>query len=382
MRILVLGYLVRGPLGGMAWHHLQYALGFAELGYDVYFLEESGEGESCYDPRTNDMTADPSYGLAFAEAAFTRLGLGGRWAFYDSHRDAWLGPAGGRAIELCSSADVVLNLSASNLLRDAYLGIPHRVLVDTDPVFTQVRHLTQPAAHAKAERHTAFFSFGENIGRGASVPDDGFHWQPTRQPIVLGAWPVAPGRPESRYTTVMQWESYAALEYAGNRYGMKSQSFGPYLDLPRRTSSALELAVGAPAAAKLELEANGWHVANPLEAASDPWRYQHYLAGSKAEFTVAKHGYVVSGSGWFSERSAGYLASGRPVVTEDTGFGAWLPAGEGVLAFDSPERALEALDDVERRYALHCRAARAIAEEHFDSRKVLASLLDRAVREA
>ena len=377
MRILVLGYLVRGPLGGMAWHHLQYALGLADLGHDVYFLEDSDDYASCYDPRVNAMVDDPSYGLAFAGDALTRLDLGDRWAYYDAHRGAWLGPAGERAADLLRSADLLLNVSGSNRLRDWHMGIPHRVLIDTDPVFTQVRHLTDAAAKAKALRHTAFFSFGENIGRGAHIPDDGFAWQPTRQPIVLRAWPVTPGKPLARYTTVMQWDSYPVLEYGGERYGMKSQSFAPYIDLPRRTGAALELAVGSPAGPRAKLGRHGWHLANPLEVASDPWRYQQYLGDSKAELTVAKHGYVVSRSGWFSERSAAYLASGRPVVTEDTAFGTWLPPGEGVLAFATPEQAIGAVEDVERRYDLHCRAAREVAEAHFDSRIVLGTLLER-----
>lgn len=377
MRIIVLGYLVRGPLGGMAWHHLQYVLGLAGLGHDVYFMEEGGDG-SCYDPRVNAMVSDASYGLRFAQDALARLELGERWAYYDAHTGCWLGPAGVRGAELCRSADLLINVSASNPLREWHLKIPVRAFIDTDPAFTQVRNLTDAVARENARLHTHFFSFGENIGRGAAIPDDGFHWLPTRQPIVLTAWPVRTGPAVGRYTTVMQWDSYAALEYGGATYGMKSHSFAPYSGLPLRTPVSLELAVGAAADTRRHLEQNGWTISNPLEVAADPWRYQDYIAASRGEFTVAKDGYVRSRSGWFSERSAAYLASGRPVVTQDTAFGDWLPHGEGVIAFDTPETALEALDAVEGRYAAHCEAARALAEEYFDARQVLRSLLDRA----
>jgi hypothetical protein len=377
MRIVVLGYLVRGPLGGMAWHHLQYVVGLADLGHDVWFLEDSDDYESCYDPRADAMTADPSFGLAFAADAFRRLELAERWAYYDAHTSRWHGPGADRAIEVCNSADVLLHLSASNRLRDWHVRVPRRVLVDTDPLFTQVRHLTRPEALAKARLHTDFFTFGENIGRSARVPGDGFAWQPTRQPIVLRAWPVTPGDLRARYTTVMQWESYSAVEHGGERYGMKAQSFGPYMTLPERSGETLEIAAGAPAQVTATLAAHGWRVADPLEVAADPWRYRDYIRASKGEFTVAKHGYVASASGWFSERSAAYLASGRPVVTQDTGFAEWLPIGEGVLAFDSPDAASAALAAVGARYAHHCRAARRIAEAHFEAGKVLGALLAR-----
>src|SRR5687767_6593785 len=175
----------------------------------------------------------------------------------------------------------------------------------------------------------------------------------------------------------MQGDSYAASEYGGHRYGVKPDSFKAYGDLRQRTPARLELAVGSPAEPRAELARHGWIVANPLEVASDPWTYQDYIRRSKAEFTVAKHAYVTSRSGWFSERSAAYLASGRPVITQSTGFESALPSGRGVLAFRGVEEALEALDAVEREYEMHCAAARALAAEHFDSGSVLESLLAR-----
>ncbi|CAN5845604.1 hypothetical protein BH23GEM7_BH23GEM7_05810 [soil metagenome] len=379
LRILVLGYIVRGPLGGLVWHHLQYVMGLARLGHDVYFLEDSDDYPSCYDPEHDRIGTDPTYGLRFAADAFARVGLEGRWAYHDAHSGRWHGIPEQRVREVCRSADLLLNLSAVNPLRPWLEEVPVRALVDTDPVFTQIRHLEDPAAREQALRHTAFFSFAENIGRdGASVPDDGLPWQPTRQPMVLDAWRFEPGPPDGSLTTVMQWKSYAAREYAGRRYGMKALSFKPYLDLPQRSAATFELALGSASAPRERLEQLGWSVRDSRLPTRTPWSYQEYLRGSKAEFGVAKHGYVVSRSGWFSERSAAYLASGRPVVTQETGFSDWLPAGEGLFPFATPEEALDAIEAVNARYDFHCRAARGVAEEHFASGKVLNELIEGA----
>lgn len=377
LRIIVLGYLVRGPLGGMAWHHLQYLLGLKRLGHDVYFVEDSDDYPSCYDPSRGVTDTDPEYGLRFAADTLARLGLAEIWAYYDAHSQRWLGPCAGRTSRLFQSTDLVLNVSGVNPLRPWFQNVPIRVLIDTDPLFTQLRHLTEPAALEQATRHSHFCSFGENIARGTSrVPTDGLPWQATRQPVVLDAWPITVGRPQAPFTTVMQWDSYSTRNYDGQRYGMKAASFGPYEDLPRRTSEMLEIALGSSRAPRSRLAAAGWTIRNPLTIANDPWAYQRYIQESKAEFSVAKEGYVASHCGWFSERSTAYLASGRPVVVQDTGFSAWLPTGLGVLAFETPGAAQEAIREVSGDYDRHCKAARAIAEEFFDSRRVLSHLLE------
>jgi hypothetical protein len=381
LRIIVLGYIVRGPLGGMAWHHLQYVLGLARLGHDVYFVEDSDDYESCYNPVTFEMSTDPAYGLGFAGRAFGAVGLGERWAYWDAHTSRWLGPAGAGIQGVCAGADLLLNVSGVNPLRPWLADIPARALLDTDPVFTQVRHLTDAQARRAASGHTAFFSFGENIGRGpAAIPDDGLPWQPTRQPVVLDAWPVTPGPPEGKFRTVMQWDSYPALRWSGRRYGLKCDSFGAYLELPRRTGELYELAVTRiPGEARELLQAHGWAVGDPAEPSRDPWSYQRYLQESRAEFSVAKHGYVVTRSGWFSERSACYLASGRPVVVQETGFSDWLPRGLGVHPFTTLEEAAAGVEAVNSRYQQNCKAARDLAAEYFDAGKVLTRLIDSAL---
>jgi hypothetical protein len=383
LRIIVLGYIVRGPVGGLAWHHLQYVMGLAHCGHDVYFAEDSGDTPwSCYDPTRHTMDTDPTFGLQFASQTFESVGLADRWAYYDAHTSRWLGPYANRILKTCTTADILLNLSGVNPLRPWLMDIPVKVFVDTDPAFTQIRHLTDATAQNLAIQHTAFFSFGENIGLSrCSIPDDRLPWQTTRQPIVLKRWPVKPGPAQGKFTTVMQWDSLAPRIYNGRRYGMKSDTFGPYIDLPQRVGPILELAVGNPTAPRDLLRANGWAVSNPLETALDPWTYQDYIQQSKAEFGVAKHGYVVTRSGWFSERSAAYLGSGRPVVIQETGFSDWLQTGAGVIPFSTPEDAIAGIEEVNRRYDFHCRTARAIAEEYFASDKVLSRLIDKAMND-
>ncbi len=462
LRIVVLTYVVGFPLGGMTWHSLQYALGLADLGHDVWALEDANDWDNCYDPTTGEVSTDPAYGLRYATDVYDRVGLGDRWAYYRTDADTWLGPAADRVLDICANADVVLNIASMHPMRPWLLQIPHRVQIDTDPAFTQIRNLTQPGFGALAAQHTAHFSFGERIALGdAAVPDDGIAWLPTRQPVHLPAWSVTPGDAHARFTTVMQWDSYATREWGGVTYGMKSASFTPYLDLPKQVEAPLELALGRyerSAADRLaaagwvlsdaqlatwdpwvyqdyirgsaaefsvakqgyaaewggltygmksasftpyldlpdhvdaslelalgrydggtadRLAAAGWILSDAQAATWDPWVYQDYIRGSAAEFSVAKHGYVTSRCGWFSERSAGYLASGRPVVVQDTGFEGILPTGAGLLAFDSPDEAAAAIDEVRARYADHSRAARDLAEECFDARRVLPHLIAR-----
>lgn len=381
MRIIVLGYIVRGPLGGLAWHHLQYVMGLRALGHDVYFIEDSDDYPSCYDPERDIVDTNPSYGLRFAAQTFDRVGLGERWCYYDAHTDRWMGPLAPLAPDVCKSVDLLLNLSGVNPLRSWLAQVPHRVFVDTDPAFTQIRHLTQPHARELAAAHNSFFTFAENIGReDCLVPADGFAWQPTRQPLQADAWSITPGPPGGSWTTVMQWESYRTLRYEERYYGMKSDSFESFVDLPERAGSVFEIAVGSKSAPRDFLRAKGWRLLDPLEVTRDPWSYQEFIRGSKAEFSVAKHGYVSSRSGWFSERSVAYLASGRPVLTQQTRFSDWLETGAGLLAFETMEEALAGIEEIDANYDHHCRAARELAEEFFDARTVLTDLIERALR--
>jgi hypothetical protein len=380
LRIVVMGYLVRGPLGGLAWHHLQYVLGLADLGHDVWFIEDSDDYPACYDPSVRQTGTDPSYGLQFADRAMRRVDLRDRWAYHDAHQQRWLGPAGRSGESMARTADIVLNLSGVNPLRDWWSEAPVRVFIDTDPVFTQIRHLTDGSRAELAAAHTHHLTFATAFGRpGSTVPRDGFPWAPTRQPVHLPSWTVRPLPQDAPFTTVMQWESYPPTSHDGVTYGQKSESFETILHLPEHVRSVeFELALGSAgvAAPLTQLTEIGWRLVDPLAVTRDPWTYQSYLSGSRGEISVAKHGYVVSGSGWFSERSAAYLASGRPVVVQDTGFTGWLDADQGVLAFRNGEEAREQVAAVLADHRRHAAAARTIAEDVFSSSVVLEELLD------
>ena len=381
LRIVVMGYVVRGPLAGPTWHHLQYVRGLVELGHEVWYLEDSEDYAACYDPAQQIVTADPSYGLAYAQRVFDRMGpgLGQRWAYFDAMQNTWHGPAGANMPAICRDADLLLNVSGVNSLRPWVAQIPHRVLIDTDPVFMQVDILNDTPRRRFAEAHTAFFTYGESFGLpGCTMPDDGLPWRPTRQPVVLSAWVPTPGPADGRYTTVLLWDSYDVREWQGHCWGMKSVEMERVLDMPARCGHRFEMALGGPTAPHNRLAALGWHTADPLAITCDPWDYQAYLQQSKAEFSVAKHGYVASGSGWFSERSASYMALGRPVVVQETGFSRHLPTGEGVLSFTTLDEAVAAVAEVDANYARHVDAARAVIESHFDACQVLARLVEQA----
>lgn len=378
LRIIVLGYIVRGPLGGLVWHHLQYVLGLQRMGHEVLFVEDSNDYPGCYNPVTSMTGTNPDYGLQFIQETFDLVGIKDGWAYHDAHSNHWYGPAAQYVLQFCTTADLLLNLSAVNPLREWLTPIPKRALIDTDPVFTQINHIQSESARLLAQQHTHYFSFGENFGLPTcTIPDDGFPWRPTRQPIVTDCWHIPDNRQQREvFTSILQWDSYPEKTHNGQRYGMKSQSFMPLMALPAKIDAAIELAIGSDNAPRTELKSNHWQLTDPLQVTKTAQRYRDYIHHSKAEFSIAKHGYVVSNSGWFSERSANYLASGRPVITQHSGFSTWLHADRGVLHYTNAEDAAHAIAQVTADYSHHCQAATDIAHEYFDHEKVLSQLLE------
>lgn len=379
LRIIVAGYLVRGPLGGMASYHLQYLRGLLDLGHEVFFIEDSDDYPACYDPVQDVTGTDASYGLRFATATFRRAGLADRWAYHDAHSGRWHGPRAEDAVALCKSSELLIDIGGLAPERSWLFEIPARALVDIDPVFTQIRHLTDPAARQRARNFTAFFTVAENIGRGADIPDDGLPWRPTRQPIVLDDWQPSDPPPDAGFSTVMLWDSYPAREFEGRHYGMKSESFEPFIELPSRVSVGMELAVGSASAPIDRLRKQGWSIRDSREPTRDPWSYAKYISGSLAEFSVAKQAYVATRSGWFSDRSAAYLASGRPVLLQETGFSDRLETGRGLLAYRTPDQAVAGIEEIRRQFPQHMRAARELAESRFDSKQILSELVESAL---
>ena len=371
--IIVAGYMVRNPLGGSLWTHLQHVVGLRDLGHDVYFFEDFGWPNSCYDLSRDRVSDDAAYGLAVVGQLMKRFNLDKRWAYRDAKR-TYYGLSAKQVDEIISRAELLLNLGGVTWL-EGFERIPQRVFVDGDPGFVQIRAASDPQDLQFMSGHTHFFSHGRNIGQpGCPVPTLGLHWRGFHSPVVLREWPVRFDARAKKFTTVMNWRSYEDVKFKGEILGQKSREFLKILPLPSRSTQVLEVTVGDAPLKKLS--AHGWHVANPFLVSKSADSYRDYIRNSRGELSVAKNGYVKMRSGIVPDRTANYLASGKPVILQDTGYPDWLPVGAGLLSFTNLEEAAAAIENVNSDYRRHCKAARAIAEEFFDSDKVLRNLLD------
>jgi hypothetical protein len=296
--------------------------------------------------------------------------------FYIAEDGTTYGLSRERLAQLCRECDLYINLSNINWIPELE-QCRRRLLVDTDPVFTQI------GAHGLGgpfSRYDVLFTYGENVHKSwSSMPTASRNWLPTRQPIVLDLWPVERGKKSAPFTTVMNWSPLGDCVYGGRIYGQKEREFETFFSLPRYSQNRMEVAARVSETIYGRLIQNSWQVVDPLEVTRDTSTYKDYLAASFAEFSVAKHGYVTTRCGWFSERTAAYLALGRPAAIQDTGFSDWLQTGAGVVAFGTFDEAVSAIDEINRRYEFHCRAAREIAEEYFDASKVLSSMIEDAM---
>jgi hypothetical protein len=390
LRVAVTGLAATFPFGGVFWDYMQYVLGFHRLGCDVLYVEDTGRW--CYDPLARTFVEDATAHAAHMAAAVAALepALSDKWHFRDPAGNTY-GRSWADVVRFVRSADLFLHVSGSCWMRDEYFAAKRLAYVDSDPVYTQAAvpaHLADPGVSGQQlkrvremRRHHAFFTFAENYGAAdCRVPAGLIDWVPTRQPVVLdcfnrAAVPVAARR--RVMTTVASWEPREQGPVVdGVAYGGKSAEIRRFLDLPSRLDLPVEVALSGPAPYEL-LRERGWRLTDPVAVSRDPWAYRAYLADSLAEWSVAKNAYVASRSGWFSCRSACYLALGVPVVVQDTGFGRSIPTGEGVLSFSTSDEAVEAVRAVASDPARHARAAREIAGEYFDAGRVLTALLER-----
>jgi hypothetical protein len=391
LRIVVAGLMGGLPLAGLTAHYLQYVLGLRDLGHDVLYLEDT---EWYYDPwsktycdawtrATMPAAARPP---TFLDRVMSACGLGDRWTWTDisGERFGLTGPSFERFL---GSADLFVHVTGAGILRDEYLRIPRRAYVDTDPGYVQMRTAGSRADVEVAHlgHHTVHFSFGGNLGDpDCAIPDLGLVWHPTLQPVHLDLWPPAllPRR-GAPLTTVIKWKPYDSVEYLGREYGMKDSEFVRFVNLAARAPVPIELASeGDPPVPRAELRQAGWRLRDALEISRGLDDYRAYIHGSLGEWSVAKNAYVETRSGWFSDRSATYLASGRPVLLQSTGWERRLPTGEGLFAFETEDDVLAALEVIERDPERHRRAARELAEAHFDARTVLAELVETAMAAA
>ena len=371
--------MIRFPVGGFVWHHFQYLAGLGDLGHDVIYFEDYGWKKSCYDPSCDLMSGDPNYGIAYLQDFLRRYELEIRWCYLAQDGTAH-GMSREELADCCRDSDLYLDLSNVNSIPESAL-CRRRVLVDTDPVFTQIGAL----GSASLSDYDVLFTFGENVHQpGCTMPTADRNWLPTRQPVVTRLWPVEKADPDAPFTTVTSWDS-REHRHRGHVFGGKAREFEPFFTLPKDADQIMEIALGIepkisdPKTVLQRLTNGGWRVRNAMEVTRTPECYQRYLSASRAEFSVAKNGYVSAQCGWFSERSAVYLASGRPVVLQDTGFSRFLPCGEGILAFRDRDAAISAIRHLRDNFDAHARKARALAEEFFDSRRVLSELLERSL---
>jgi hypothetical protein len=380
LRVVILGMMGRCPFGGQTWLYLNWLRAFARLGHEVYYVEDDTVWP--YDPQRNAVTDDCRYAVSHIARCMHRIDLPDRWAFRLADRaGACWGMSAERLDELYRSCDLLLNVVGAVDLREEHLRAPLRVYVETDPVTAELR-LAGGDAHTRQAfaNHHAIFTYGENYGApDCGVPLSGLSFKKTRQPIDLDLWPAA-FDPQARFfTTIGNFRQNGSdVTYRGEVYRWsKHHEWEKVIDLPRRTAQPFELAMmpDDPADRAL-LESHGWRLVPPLNMSLDVFgAYPAHFRRSRGEFTVAKDQNVRLRSGWFSERDACYLASGKPVVAQDTGFSNIIPTGSGLFAFHSAADALAGIEQINADYARHCRAARELAEAYFSAPRIGAALL-------
>jgi hypothetical protein len=377
--IVVLGAMTRYPVAGIVWLTMQYVLGFRRLGYDCYYVESHGGTPR---PFVDDGDDGARGAAAFLDGVMRRFDLADRWAYHVVHgRRRCYGLSAGALDRLYRAAGLILNLHGATVPQDEHAASGRLVYMGTDPVLLEVQlHQGSREAHALLEPHAAFFTWAANYGADdCRLPAvDGFRFQPSRQPVVMDLWDGRGSRPGDRFTTIAGWKQlWREITFEGEVYHWsKHYEFLKVIDLPSRSAECFELALTSyDDDDRALLESHGWQVIDAAPVSEDLDAYRDYVCGSRAEFTVAKDQNVRLRTGWFSDRSAAYLAAGRPVVTQDTGFGSTLPTGDGLFAFSTVDDAAAAVAAIAADYAHHSAAARRVAAEHFDHAVVLPALL-------
>jgi hypothetical protein len=383
LRIVVTGGLGAMPFAGVAWQVMHYLEGFRRLGHTVYYLEDSGSWP--YDPEQETVSEDPGPALRYVARHVERCGLDGNWAYRNGVNGELHGMSENELASVLRSADLLVNVSGFTVLGEALMSIPVRFYLESDPVLPQIQI-------AKGEQftidllsaHTHHFTYGENFGGpDCTVPIERFTYFPTRQPAVLDWWePLSTDAgPEVPFTTIASWkQTVKDVEWEGRILTWsKDVQFAPYMDLPGRIRRPLEMSLAISDDATVErLRAAGWRIKAAAPLSRDIDLYRDYIRSSAGEFSVAKEQYALTRSGWFSDRTVTYLASGRPAVVQDTGFGCALPTGEGLFAFSTPDEAVAGIEAIEADYGRHARAARQIAEEYLSTDRVLSRMLSDA----
>ncbi len=377
-KVIISGALANKPFnGGNAWSRLSWILGFKRLGLDVCFIEEIAPS-ACLDPNGVVTSFEQSINLAYFRSVMKRFGLGQSSALIYDRGQAICGRPLNELVTVAEQANLLFNLSGHLTLPEIKEPPRCKVYYDDDPGFTQFWHAAGDVG-ARLEGHDFFVTIGENIGaQDCDIPTDGIRWGTTRPPVILDEWPPCPAMRFDRFTTVASWRgAYAPIQSKTKTYGVKAHEFRKLIGLPQRNGTAFEIALQIHSHDKKDLDAlqaNGWIIVDPKAVAASPDDFRHYVQTSGAEFSVAQGIYVETNSGWFSDRTVRYLASGKPALVQDTGFSRNYPVGKGLLTFRCLDEALQGAEAIAGDYETHCRAARQLAEEYFDSNTVIREL--------
>jgi hypothetical protein len=379
-RIMVSGAIGHYPLGGAGntWAFLQYVLGFQQLGFETFYVEQL-HARNCVDEEGKPTSFASSVNARYFRAVMARFALTDRAALLEGESRSHVGLSHMEIEKLAPDIDVLINLSGRLQFPTILRAVSRRVYLDLDPGYTQIWQ-EQYGVDMNLRGHDMYVTVGLNLGKpGCPLPTCGLHWQTTLPPVVLTEWTTTLP-PGEAYSTVADWRGFHPIEWRGVWYGQKADEFLRLVELPRRVSVPLEicLLIHPNEPDREKLEQHGWRLTLPAYHAATSDSYRNYIFRARGEFTVVKPGYAVGRSGWFSDRSAAYLAAGRPVIIQDTGIGQHLPTDSGVLTFEDLESALAAIEQVEQNYAHHAAAATAFAREYLDSDRVLSRLLQLA----
>ena len=380
-----MGFMGSMPIAGVIWQHVHYVVGLQRLGHDVYYIEDSARLP--YNPETFEVNNEFDYAAKVLDRLAGEFDFKNRWAFCARYLKN--NPTAGLPLRkirhLYRDADAILNICGTQEFNDDLLKSDRIIYVESDPGVEQIK-IDQGVKSTidYLSRHHALFTFGENVGtKKFPVPRHGFKWYATRQPIVTHLWKTnrVPKR-AAVFTSIANWSTSGLkdITWRGRKYlWSKSREFLRFAAAPKRAGEAFELATTIQdLCAREKFERNGWRLVSPLQMSIDYWHYRDYIQQSKGEFTAAKDQYVRLNTGWFSDRSACYLAAGRPVITQETGFTKNYGGDAGLLAFRSLGEIADAVKKINADYPKHSGAARQIAREIFEAEKVLKSLLDRA----
>ncbi|MPZ22517.1 MAG: hypothetical protein GEU28_03030 [Dehalococcoidia bacterium] len=376
--VVIAGSLAQKPMqGGHTWQFLQYILGFKRLGWDVLFVDRLEPG-MCVDDRGRPVSFGDSVNLRYFNTVMRCFGLEDDYALIYNGGEHIAGQSRAQILNHTRKAAFLLNVMGYLADEEILAAARRRVFLDTDPGYGQMWH--ELGLARIFEGYEAYVTIAENIGRPeCDIPTCGIDWITWRQPVVLDQWPSATCELRELFTSIGSWRGpYGPIEYGGRTYGLRAHEFRKFAGLPRLSARHFEAALDIDAAEVDDLRLlreNHWSLSDPRVVARDPWAYRDYVRGSMAEFMVARNMYVDSKCGWFSERSICYLASGRPVLAQDTGIRHLLPTGEGLVTFATLEEAVAGVEEFYRNYNRHARAARDLAEAYFDSDKVLTNLL-------